>query len=103
MIILLIDTVVLWFLLNLFSEEDWDDQKLKIFGIVFSISLLGGLAANYSVQYVGPFGALGAYFLIALLCLWTLAGLPIKKALSATGIFLAYKFVMVLALVFLFA
>ncbi len=101
MIALLIDTAVLWFLLNLFSEENWDEQKLKIFGIVFSISLLGGLAARYSVEYVGPFGILGVYFLVALLCLWTLAGLPIKKALGATGIFVGYKLIVALIFIFL--
>lgn len=35
---LLIDLGALWLLLNIFSDEDRDDQELKLFGIVIAIS-----------------------------------------------------------------
>lgn len=100
---LLIDMGVLWFLLNMFSDESWDDQKLKVFGIAAAISVLGGLAAGYAAGYVGPFVAIGVYFLIGTVCLWGLASLSFKKSLAAMGVFFGYKVALVLAIVFLFA
>ncbi len=99
---LLIDMGVLWLLLNIFSDENWDDQKLKIFGIALAISILGGLAAHAAVDYVGAFPALGAYFLIGTICLWAFASLHIKKASAAMGIFTAFKVVVSIAFLFLF-
>ncbi|MFO0977660.1 MAG: hypothetical protein U0996_14760 [Planctomycetaceae bacterium] len=95
MLVLLIDMGVIWFLLNVFSDESWDDQKLKIFGIVLAISLLGGFSASASMPYVGPFGGLGVYFLVGTLCLWGLASLELKKSLAAMGILLAVKLIIV--------
>jgi hypothetical protein len=103
MLVLLIDVVVMWFLLNIFSDENWDDQKLKIFGIVIAISLLGGFAASSSQPYVGPFASLGVYFLVGTICLWGLASLEFKKALAAMGILIAVKFVYLLVVAMMFA
>jgi len=53
MIAILIDMAILWFLLNIFSDENWDDEKLKVFGIALAISIFGGVAARYLAIYVG--------------------------------------------------
>lgn len=45
-LLLVIEMVNIEFLFNISSEENWDDQKLTIFGIVVAISLLGGFAAS---------------------------------------------------------
>ena len=103
MLAILIDMAVVWFLLNIFSDESWDDQKLKVFGIVIAISILGGFAANASAPYVGIFPSLAAYFLVGTLCLWGLASLELKKALAAMGIFLGIKLVFVTVVLFLFS
>lgn len=102
MLWLFIDMGVLWLLLNMFSDESWDDQKLKVFGIAAAISILGGIAAAYAVDFVGPFLAIGVYFLIGTVCLWGLASLSFKKALGAMGVFFGYKVATVLVLVLLF-
>lgn len=91
---------VLWFLLNMFSEENWDDEKLKVFGIVLAISIFGGVAAHYAADYVDPFSALGVYMLVGTVCLWALASLKFKMAAAAMAIFTGYK--IVVALVFLY-
>lgn len=103
MIALVIDMVIVWFLLNIFSDENWDDQKLKVFGIVIAISLLGGFAADQSAPYVGVFPAVAAYFIAGTLCLWGLASLELKKALAAMGVFTAVKVVLVAAVLFFFS
>lgn len=103
MLKLLVDMGVLWFLLNIFSKENWDDQKLKIFGIALAISLLGGLASYALVEYVGAFPALGAYFLVGTLCLWGLASLQFKKAAAAMGVFLAFKLIVAIGLLLMFS
>ncbi|MBL8810884.1 MAG: hypothetical protein JNM43_11960 [Planctomycetaceae bacterium] len=95
MLLLLIDMGIIWFLLNVFSDESWDDQKFKIFGIVLAISLLGGFSAKASIPYVGPFGGLGVYFVVGTLCLWGLASLELKKALAAMGILIVVKLIIV--------
>ncbi|MGB4737017.1 MAG: hypothetical protein WBH50_02465 [Fuerstiella sp.] len=102
MLFLLIDMVIVWFLLNIFSEENWDDQKLKVFGIVVAISLLGGFSARVSAPYIGAFPALAAYFLVGTLCLWGLASLELKKALAAMGIFTGIKVVILAIVLFTF-
>ena len=101
MIAILVDMGVLWLLLNIFSDENRDDQKLKIFGIVIAISILGGLAARSSMEYVGGYPSLGAYFLIGTVCLWGLASLPFKKAAAAMGIFTVFKVAAAFLLLFL--
>lgn len=101
MLVILFDTLVLWFLLNIFSQENWDDQKLKVFGIAIAISLLGGVAAAFSMPFVGAFPSMGVYLIIGTICLWGLASLEFKKAAAAMGIFTAYKFAV--ALIFLSA
>ncbi|MDB5345480.1 MAG: hypothetical protein JWP89_3857 [Schlesneria sp.] len=103
MLILFLDMLALWLLLNIFSDESWDDQKLKLFGIVLAISILGGIAAAVAIQYVGAFPAFGAYFFVGTLCLWGLANLQFKKALAAMGIFLVYKIGFVIAISLMFS
>ena len=93
MIGLIVDMGVLWLLLNIFSEENWDDEKLKVFLIVIAIGILGGLAAGFVATKVDPWTGLGAYFLVGTACLWGLASLEFRKALAAMGIFMAYKFI----------
>lgn len=100
---LLLDTVLLWFLLNIFSDENWDDQKLKVFGIAIAIALLGGIAAFGSAIYVGVYLAIVAYCAIGIVCLWGLASLPIHKAAAAMGIFLVIKMAIVLGFSLMFA
>jgi hypothetical protein len=101
MLSLLVDMGILWLLLNMFSEQNWDDQKLKVFGIAIAIAILGGLAAGASVVYVGAFPAIGAYFLVGTICLWGLASLQIQKAAAAMGIFTVFKFGVAFAWLFL--
>jgi hypothetical protein len=69
MLVILADMAAIWFLLNIFTEENWDDKKLTILGIVLAISVLGGLATRQAVPYVGVFPAHGAYFVIGTICL----------------------------------
>lgn len=103
MIGFVIDMGVLWLLLNIFSEENWDDEKLKVFLIVIAIAVLGGVAAAFVAVYIDPLSAIGAYFLVGTVCLWGLASLEFQKAMIAMAIFTAYKFVMTLALNYLFS
>ena len=92
--------VVLWGLLNIFSDMNWDDEKLKVFGIALAISLLGGLAIT-GIAAVVPASfdtivtlllALGAYFVIGWGLLMVLAGLTLGRGAAAMGIFVAIKF-----------
>ena len=101
MIAILVDMGLLWLLLNIFSDDDWDDEKLKVFGIALAISIFGGLAAGYSMNYLDPLSALGAYFLVGVACLWALASLEIRKAALAMGIFTVFKVVVALVFTFL--
>ena len=103
MLVIFLDMVVLWFLLNMFSEESWDDQKLKIFGIALAISILGGVAASFAVEYVGTIPAIGAYFLVGTLCLWGLANLSFQRSLAAMGVFFGLKVAFVIGVAVLFA
>ena len=101
MLVLLLDMVVLWGALNYFSADNWDDEKLKVFGIAFGISFLGGAALTLSAalvfQVVGFVGAvligLGVFFLVGWGLLIVLAGVTPPQGASIMGIFVAYKFV----------
>ena len=67
MLVLVIEMVNIGFLLQISSEENWDDQKLKILGIVVTISLLSGFAAISATAYAVASPALAAYFLVGTL------------------------------------
>ena len=99
--LLLIDMLVIWFLLNAFSEHNWDDDKLRVFLITLAIVAGGGLATNYLADYLGFF-SLGVYVIIGGALLKGLADLTWPSAFKAMGIFLSYKIVMWFVLLFLF-
>lgn len=102
MLLILLDMFVLWLLLNIFSDENWEDEKFKILMMVLAISVLGGLAVNALVESIG-LSALAVYFGLGFLVFWAIGNLPYPKAAIAMGIFLAYKVVQTLLLVAVFA
>ena len=99
---LVLDMLVLWFLLNFFSDTNWDDEKFKVFAIAFAIALLGSGAVVLVVMLVAttlgvwPTLCLGlaAYYVVGWFLLWILADLEKAKAAAAMGIFLGYKIIM---------
>lgn len=92
MLMLLLDFIVLWMLLNIFSDDDWNDELLKIFLIVLGITLLGGLGARALADSVGLL-AMGVYVAVGIGILWTVASLPVKQAAIVMAIFLVYRVV----------
>lgn len=103
MLMIIVDMVILWLLLNIFSDHNWDDEKLKIFGIVLAISILGGVAANVAASYVDPFTSLGVYFFVGTVCLWGLASLTFGKSAAAMGVFTGYKLALGLIIMLAFS
>lgn len=101
MLVLVIDMGILWLLLSLFSDEEWNHQIGKILLIAIAISLLGGIAARYAAGYVGAVPSLGAYFVIGSLCLYGFADLSLRKSLAAMGGFFGFKVVSLFGLAFL--
>jgi len=103
MISFFIDVIFIWALISAYSDKNWEDKKFQVVGIVLLITVLGGLLSNLTVEYVGPYVALGFYFLIGTVCLATLASLPPKKAMTAMAIFTTYKVLAGIAFAFLFS
>jgi|GEM_PF-6275773 len=92
---LLVDMLVIWFLLNYFSEHDWDDRKFQVFMITLGIVVCGNLAGAFLAPYIGFF-VLGVYVLIGGLLLRIATDLNWKKSFKAMGIFLTYKIIFML-------
>lgn len=99
---IILDMIVLGLLLNFVSDDDWGDQKLKLFLIALGIALLGGAAVHVVLPYVGV-ASLGIYFVVAGLVLWGFTDNGLKPSMIIAAIFVAYKIVFALALIFLFA
>ena len=97
-LLLFLDIFIMWVLLTLFSKQDWADQKLKIVGILLAISIFGGWAARFCTPYVGPFPALGAYFLVGTICLWALADLEFKPAALSMGGYLVFRLIVAIVM-----
>lgn len=98
---LLIDTALLWFLLNVFSDQNWDDEKLRVFGIAVAIAFLGVLS-TYAASQIGladPFSALGVYFLVGAGCMKYLASISFGQAAKAMAVFIGIKLVFVIVIV----
>ena len=95
---LIIDMLVIWFLLNGFSDRNWDDSKLQVFLITLAIAIGGWAIDTYLGLYLGFF-SIGAYVVLGGVVLKVLADLTWSNAFKAMGIFLSYKIVFILIIV----
>lgn len=101
MLSILLDTAALWLLLNFLTDENWDDEKLKVFLMALSISVVGVFASVAVVEYLGVF-AVGVYFAIGVFVLWVVGDIGLRRGSIIMLAFTAYKIVMVLALTAIF-
>ena len=53
-LVLPLDIFVVWFFLNLYSKESWDDSKLKIVAITISLSAVSTLIVYLLEDVIGP-------------------------------------------------
>lgn len=97
---ILLDMIVIWFLLNFFSEENWDDQKGRLFFITIVITIFGGVAVFFLTPQIGLL-SLALYLIIGAVVLNLLGGLNWTKAFQTMGVFLVYKILFTGAIYFL--
>ncbi|WP_437226337.1 hypothetical protein SH661x_004532 [Planctomicrobium sp. SH661] len=102
MLVLLMDMIVIWFLLNFFSDENWDDRKGMLFVITLVIALCGGAILTFLGPYLGFF-SLGVYVLAGGVLLKFLADLDWQRAFQAMSAFLVYKVILIVLLLLVFA
>jgi len=87
---LFIDMGMLWLLLNVVTDENWDDRKLTVFSMVAIIGFGGGFLTRATAEYIGLL-SLGVYFGVGLAVLLAMGSLALRPASIVMGVFLGYK------------
>lgn len=90
LLIILADMFVVWLLLNIFSDFNWDDDQRRVLLITLLIAGGGGAINHFLAQYVGLL-SLAVYIAFGAVILTQFALVEFRKACAAMGIFLAYK------------
>ena len=115
--VLLVDIFVVWFLLNAFSGDNWDDDKGKVLLITLVFAGGGGVLKEYVTPHLeqmpalaeGPWAddlalwSLGASMLVGGALLKVLGGVSWRGAFKAMSAILIYKIVSAMVLVRLLA
>ncbi|MBI1371463.1 MAG: hypothetical protein GC159_01695 [Phycisphaera sp.] len=101
MLFLVLDFGVLWLLLNMMTDENWDDRKGQMISIVAIISIGGGFLTRITAAYLG-FMSLGIYFVVGFGALAAIGSLTPRISAMIMGAFMAYKIGTVLLLYSMF-